>query len=201
MPTSVVRTVVHLTDKFANAVLFILSECSAPPGLTVLLKLMFRADSEHYRHHLRPITGLTYIALERGPVPDDYRDLMRALEARGYVELDPVELGAGLKRKERFRACRAFDATAFESSELEVLRRVVADHGHKTGAALSAEAHDETPWKAVWRDGEGETSPIPFALARWGDNRCTGADLTAAVEDVRDPAVQRAIAEIERAAE
>lgn len=190
----------HLTDKVANAVLFFLNECPTRPGLTVLLKLLFRADFEHYREHLKSITGVRYIALERGPVPDDYKDLMRALVARRYVDPEPMDIGAA-KPKECFVPLRKFDPDAFEPTEIAILRSVVQDHGHKDGVTLSGEVHEEIPWRAVWRDGEGEASPIPYALARWEDNRCTSADLEAAAGDVKAPDVQRAIAEITAAAE
>ena len=183
-------------DKFANAVLLVLDECESRPGLTVLVKLIFRADFEHYRAHLRSITGVEYEALERGPVPQDYRALFRKLVSRGDVgPPELVEVGSGYKPMERYTALRKPNLDAFNPEELAVLRKVIATDGRKSGAQLSAKTHDEPPWKFVWQDGEGEGQPIPYALARWEDNRCTPDDLAVAAKDLQDPEVQQALAE------
>jgi uncharacterized phage-associated protein len=183
-------------DKFANAVLFLLTECKATLGLTVLIKLLFRSDFEHYREHLRSITGLEYLALKRGPVPLDYRALFSKLVQRGDVAgPDFTDMGCGFRPMESYRPLRSPTLDAFDESELAVLQRVAVDYGHKTGAALSDETHAELPWRAVWRDGEGDGEVIPYTLARWEDNRCSPMDIDRARESLQDPEVQRVIAE------
>lgn len=183
-------------DKFANAVVLVLHERPGAIGLTVLVKLLFRADFEHYRQHLRPITGLEYVALERGPVPHEYRNLFRMLVQRGYLsQPDYVDVAPGMNPMESYRPLREPMLEAFEESELEVLRSVVASDGHKTGVTLSDETHAELPWRAVWADSVGNGEVIPYSLARWEDNRCTEKDADAARQTLADPDVQRSIAE------
>jgi len=187
-------------DKFANAVLLVLNESSSPPGLTVLLKLLFRSDFAHYREHLRPITGVEYVALERGPVPDDYRTLLQKLASRGEVAGELGDERVGYKPTECYRALRRPDLSAFEPSELAALRAVIASDAGKTGAQLSQETHAELPWRAVWRDGEGEAAHIPYALSRWEENRCDDADLKQAAEGLKRPDVQAVMAGLARVA-
>lgn len=184
-------------DKFSNATLFVLNECESLPGLTVLIKLLFRADFAHYRKYLRSITGAEYIALERGPVPDEYRLLFTKLQVRGHVVQETVDVGAP-RAMEILRPLRKPELAAFEESELEVLRSVVSSDGCKTGKQLSDETHAEIPWRAVWCDGDGEAETIPYALARWEDNRCSPEDVKAATERLSEPAIRAALAGLSR---
>jgi hypothetical protein len=185
-------------DKFANAVLLVLNESPSPPGLTVLLKVLFRSDFAHYQEHLRSITGVEYVALERGPVPHDYRSLLQKLASRGDVVAERVDVASGYKPMECYRALRRPDLAAFDPSELAVLRAVIAADAGKTGKQLSDETHAELPWRAVWRDGEGESAQIPYALSRWEENRCNAADLTQAANELQRTDVQAVIAQLVR---
>jgi hypothetical protein len=188
-------------DKFANAVLLALTECVPRPGLTVLIKLLFRADFEHYREHLRPSTGAEYVALERGPGPDDYRAIFRKLVSRGDLDgPEFIEVAPGYRPMECYKPMRRPDLSAFGPSELATLRAVIAMHGRKSGADLSAETHEELPWRAAWREGEGAGERIPYALARWEENRATDADIAAAAEALKRPDVEAALRELDRAA-
>lgn len=182
-------------DKFANAVVFLLTECPRKPGLTALLKMLFRADFQHYREHLAPITGVDYVALARGPVPQDYRLLMGKLEALGRVARQEVSTTPTMNDKVSYVPLGAPTNGALSESELAVLRSVVREHGNKTGAQPSEETHNEPPWRDVWQDGEGNGQRIPYALARAEENRCGPDDLDAAKRDIAAPAVQQFIAE------
>jgi hypothetical protein len=182
-------------DKFANAVVFLLRECKEQLGLTVLLKLLFRADFRYYERYLRSITGVQYAALERGPVPNNYRELVTRLVARGYVDRVMTDMGPGMKHRQDLRPLREPNLDAFSVAELEVLREIAKTEGCKTGAQLSAETHEELPWRCVYQGGDGDGETIPYSLARWEANRCSPADLAAAVEDLRDPEVQKFLSE------
>ena len=67
-------------DKLASTVLYLLRGCSAKLGLTSLLKMIYFADYRHFQEHLSPISGARYVAMERGPVVEDYWKVFEDLE-------------------------------------------------------------------------------------------------------------------------
>src|SRR5262245_21561989 len=78
-------------EKFANTVLFLLKGCGGA-GVLKLVKMLYFADFEHYRRHLRPITGAEYVALPNGPVPNDYKQLLEELETEGVIRRYDVQI-------------------------------------------------------------------------------------------------------------
>lgn len=166
--------------KFQNTVLYLLRGCSpAHPGVTSLLKMLYFADYEHYRRFLTPITGAEYVALERGPVVNGYKDLFQQLVDEGVVRrYDATVLGIKEKKLE-YRPEQEPDATVFSATELGVLDEVAAKYGSETGLALSEKTHLEGPWSLVWNWRE-PGRPIPYMLFRWLDNLPAPEDLVVA---------------------
>ena len=163
--------------KFENTVLYLLRRCfPEQPGLTVLLKMLYFEDYEHYRHHLSPITGADYVALERGPVVDGYKALFDEMTEKGLVTLfEATNVGHQDKTWE-YRPVGDPDLSLFSSTELDVLDLVAAHHGSETGVALSEKTHLEGPWSLVW-DARDQGRPIPYPLFRWLDNLPDESDL------------------------
>ena len=80
-------------DKLASTVLYLLRGCSATkPGLTSLLKMIYLADYRHFQEHLSPITGAPYVAMERGPVVQDYWKVFDDLEEQGLLRTEDVPM-------------------------------------------------------------------------------------------------------------
>lgn len=182
-------------NKFANAVLYLLHGCRDRPGLTKLLKLLFHTDFEHYRKHLRPITGAAYLAGERGPVPDGYGELLDHLVEGGVVERREVQV-QGAKPKVEFIPRRAPNSNLLEESEIEILDFVLATHGGMTGQMLSDMTHLDGPWTYSW-DPSNPCMPIPYATGRWLDNMCDDDDLAQAQEHLADPDVTAFISQLD----
>ncbi len=168
--------------KFENTVLYLLRRCfPVQPGLTSLLKMLYFADYEHYRQFLSPITGVEYVALERGPVVDGYKELFEQMTTKGIVSLfEATILGRSEKRLE-YRPEIEPDVTVFSSTELGVLDSVAHQYRTETGTALSEKTHLEGPWNFVW-DPHDPGRPIPYPLFRWLDNLPDEADLLEAKE-------------------
>src|SRR4051812_25045253 len=91
-------------EKLANAVLYVLRECPVRPGVTGLLKMLYFADYEHYRKHLRPITGAQYVALPNGPVLNNYREYFKRLVKEGYLEQSTVPVPGAAHPKLEYEA-------------------------------------------------------------------------------------------------
>jgi len=158
-------------EKLTNTVLYLLRGCApARPSTTSLLKLVWYADYEHYRKHLAPITGANYVALERGPVLDQYKQILDMLEQENVVKRikEPVQ-GHPDQPKIEFVPQAAPDETVFLESEIEVLDEVIRTCGGKSGNELSERTHREGPWSFAWNP-ERPGQPIPYVAFRWVEN-------------------------------
>ena len=182
-------------DKFENAVLYLLKR-SIPtrPGLTVLLKMLYFSDYEHYRRFLSPITGAKYVALERGPVVDQYEGLFEGMRTKGKLTvLGNTDPGSKIE----YRPASEVDLELFSDSELEAMNEVVARHGSETGNALSEKTHLEGPWSLVWNSRDPGRH-IPYPLFRWLDNLPDASAIEAArTELATRPEVLARIAELQ----
>lgn len=186
-------------DRLANAVLYLLRG-SPNPGLTKLLKLLYFSDFFHYRDHLSTITGASYVALERGPVIDGYKDVFDELERRGFISKREVPVvGHPDKPKQEYLALGEPDPKAFSAEERATLDDVLLRYGQKTGVELSEMSHEElAPWKLVWNP-HSPGSPIPLSLFRWLDNYADERDVEMARDRALRPEIKSAIAEALRA--
>jgi putative zinc finger/helix-turn-helix YgiT family protein len=112
---------------------------------TSLNKLLWYSDFLHFRVQGVGITGLTYVRLPYGPVPNEYKLLVAFLSDKEFV-VEPVDFGNGYEG-ERIRALDTPDRSLFVNSELTVLE-AVRDRLAKLGAGeISKLSHRESAWK------------------------------------------------------
>ena len=112
-------------EKFANTVLYLLKRCSPGnrPGLIKLNKLLALVDFTHYRRHLKPVTGLQYVALRMGPAPEEYQEHLDLLVASGVVQCNDVQIYGKSKPKQEFSTTRDANLTVFTASEIRSAER------------------------------------------------------------------------------
>ena len=186
-------------DKCANVVLYFLEKCP-DSGSTKLLKLLYLADSEHYRQHLRSITEATYVALERGPVLDKYKEHFESLENDGVLGRTLVPVHGDQTPMDRYTPRQHPNVEALEDSERAVLAQVYKRYGSRTGKELTALLHRDGPWSWVWDPEHPQGQEIPAALIRWAENFPTEADLATAGEELARDDVRAALQAIESGA-
>jgi uncharacterized phage-associated protein len=187
--------------KFENAVLYLLHRCSPTrPSLTSLLKMIYLSDYEHYRQFLAPITDTQYVALERGPVVDDYKRIFSEMVEAEILTLHESSILGRKEKKSEYQPVMEPDVSVFSSSELGVMDSVAEKDGTKTGVFLSEKTHLEGPWQYVW-DWRDPGQPIPYLLFRWVDNLPTDDDLERAADHVSaNQEIQARIEELQTAA-
>jgi putative zinc finger/helix-turn-helix YgiT family protein len=78
----------------------------------VLNKLLWYADCNHVRQHGESLTGLRYARIDRGPVPDDYVELYKYLDAEKVLRYASAET---------LIPRMPFDATVFSKSEIKTI--------------------------------------------------------------------------------
>lgn len=186
-------------DKFANTVLYVLERCQpARPGSTHLLKMLWYCDYSHYRKHLQSITGGQYVAMERGPVLDGYRDLFTRLETDRVVEVHNVPVW-GHPENDKVELHPLMEASAAVLSEIEreTIEQVIRECADKSGNLLSERSHREPPWMISYP--VKPNGVIPYTLFRWLDNAPTEADLLKAKAALERPDTKKALAALNAA--
>lgn len=128
-----------------KAVIGVLTSVTDGVWKTTLNKLLWYADFTHYKKQGVGITGLTYVRLLYGPVPDEYKFLVTLLPESEFV-VEPVEFDDG-HAGERITAVDTPDFSLLTASELTVLE-AVRDKLAKLGAkVISERSHEESAWK------------------------------------------------------
>lgn len=120
-----------------------------------LMKLLWYADSLHFKRTGRATSGLVYLALDMGAVPEAHRHLM-LLDG---IAVDEVEYGEHIGY--RLRPVDGFAVKQLNSTELAVLDDVIDEFGALNAQHISARMHEE---EAYQRTPLGR--PISFELAR-----------------------------------
>lgn len=172
--------------KFSQTVLYLLKRCGRKPGITLLNKLLFLSDKEHYRRHLITITGADYVADERGPVVDGMRVHMSYAIHGGIVERDKTSQG------DQYTAKFDPNLKMFKDTEIEVLNEVAARHGRKSGNEMSDFTHRGLEWGVCW-SADHPFTPIPRALFNWEDNLATEPEIATAIEALQSAEMEAEI--------
>lgn len=111
---------------------------------TKLNKFLFYADFLHTKHFGDPITGLSYVRLQHGPVPNKYELIFATLDLAGDIAIHEVVEGERISYLHL--AKRAPDITAFARTELEVLMRVQREFEKVDATRISQRSHQEEAW-------------------------------------------------------
>jgi len=112
---------------------------------TKLLKLLFYADFKHFKEHTVSITGLRYVHLPYGPVPDNYDYYLAALQKDGAMKV--AERLVGDYAGEEFAAGLEPDLSVFAEAELRTLKFVVQKFNKFSSARISRYVHEEAAYK------------------------------------------------------
>lgn len=112
---------------------------------TKLNKLFFYSDFCNYRDTGYSITGITYRAIQYGPVPAEYNKLYIKLCDDEQISVTEKDLGQGIF-VEQIRSCKTFDPSLFSKSELKVLELIALTFKDKNTPEIVSKSHEETAW-------------------------------------------------------
>ncbi len=143
-PTSLTR--------LKNIMMFILGKCG-DVWCTKMNKLLFYVDFLSYRERGMAMTGLTYKAIEFGPVPERW-DRVYSEFPEVYQELK----SAGDFVGNVLRTSGQADLTVFSDGELKVMERVCSAFATCSSRDISRLSHQE----AAWLNHRELRSQIPF---------------------------------------
>lgn len=136
--------------KLFNAILFF---CKEGVGKTKLCKLLFYADFKHFQEYALSITGVRYMHLPDGPVPDEYElyyatliNDEKSLKKRIIYHTEDIY-------EEKLTSQQEPDLSIFCESELKILV-TVKEHFKDYGAKAISESSLKEPGYTETMDGE-----------------------------------------------
>ncbi|MBL7966988.1 MAG: DUF4065 domain-containing protein [Prolixibacteraceae bacterium] len=129
--------------KTAQMVLWLAKELS--PYKTAMNKLLFYADFLHFKNTGRSITGLKYVAIDFGPVPNHYGSMYEMLMDENIIGINGSMTDFGFT--ERFVPGQIeIDKSVFDDSETSDIDRIVREIGKKSTKEIVEQSHQEEAW-------------------------------------------------------
>lgn len=116
------------------------------PYKTKLNKLMFYSDFNHFRSYAQSITGLKYVAIPYGPVPNHYEYLFEGLVEEGIIEKKYTVNLHGEVEQILPTGKIQFDASLFSASEIESIKCIAEKFKEKSAAEITESSHQEPAW-------------------------------------------------------
>ncbi len=143
--------------KVFNAILFF---CKDGTFKTRLNKFLFYADFKNYKETSVSITGLRYVHLPLGPVPDNYEYYFASLVNDHAIRIEEICFTDHCG--EKLVSERKPDLSLFSDSELKTLLFVKEHFQNMTSRVISEYSHEERAYK--------ETSPGKLISYSYADD-------------------------------
>lgn len=124
---------------------------------TMINKLLFYTDFYSYKTRGVGVTGLSYVAIQRGPVPLRWDRVYSFFDG---IEQSIVRFGKDAEGT-RLETKKSFDKSLFTDAELGILEKVYNRFSLLNSTQISEASHDEDAWKNY----VGRKEPIDFSLA------------------------------------
>ena len=150
-------------DKFRNVLLYVLEQCAGKPnvGETVLYKLLYFIDFNHYEIYEEHLTGAHYRKLPYGPVPQKLDSIINHMIKKG--DLQRIKTKYHHYPQTRYLPWVKADLTKMNASEKKTIDSVIERFSDWSASAISEYSHKDMPWKA---SEEGEVIDYELAFYR-----------------------------------
>jgi DNA-binding XRE family transcriptional regulator/uncharacterized phage-associated protein len=150
-------------EKFRNVLLYLLEKCAGKPnvGETVLYKLLYFADFNHFEAYEKHLTGAAYRKLPYGPVPLHLDQVLENLVNEGKLQKIKTEYFG--YPQTRYLPLEKANLKVLDGAEKETLDQVIEQYSDWSAKAISEFSHKDMPWKAT---GEGEYIDYELAFYR-----------------------------------
>lgn len=128
-------------EKMRQLIVYFSQKCQ--PFVTKMNKLLFYSDFLHFKRTGVSITGMSYQAIAKGPVPMRYDDLYA--NATDIVEKEDIFYPNDVSG-ERFITNNNFDASIFNDKEIETLEMIIERFKNTTTKEIVEISHTENAW-------------------------------------------------------
>lgn len=143
-------------EKARQMVLFFAQQCS--PFVTKMNKLLFYSDFLHFRSTGFAISGISYQAITRGPVPQRFDGLY--YNVSDLVDFEEVFYDQNISG-DQITTKHSFDASMFTPDELKSMEKVAERFKTTTTKTIVDISHDED----AWIDNHENRKLIPYSYA------------------------------------
>ena len=149
-----------------NALIFF-SEEVIWPGKVKLFKLLYFLDFIHFEQTGRSVTGLTYNAWPKGPVPEDLNNEWTKPSADFNEHVTRVNrILTPSKSRQSIKPRKAFRPEIFTERELAIMQSLAKLHFRDTAKDMRDASHFKTgPWDEIYKVQGRKQAEIPYELA------------------------------------
>lgn len=152
--------ITHRREKLINAIIYF-AKHTQYFGKIKLMKLLFFLDFTHFKQTGKPVTGLEYLAWEKGPVS---KDLFLELNDMKPDLKDAIKL-VPQGNLIRIVGKREFDSTHFTKRELRLLENLCFIFRDAKAEEMSEISHlKNEPWHKTISE-KGENAKIDYLLS------------------------------------
>ena len=131
------------------------------PYKTKMNKLLFYSDFLSYKNTGFSISGVRYVAINRGPVPNNFQSIFEYQHNSRVVYVQVENFGEYFGERFLPSHNKSFNAEVFTRAELEVLEQV-ATHFEKTSTKEIVELSHKEP---AWTKNQEEKKMISYRYA------------------------------------
>ncbi|MBP6611772.1 MAG: DUF4065 domain-containing protein [Paludibacter sp.] len=147
-------------DKFAEMVLFFSKELK--PMKTKLNKLLFYADFSHFKQTGFSISGVSYKAIQMGPVPNNFQSLYEYIANNELIDIVNIPYTDEIIGEQFLPSVgKQFDSSLFSDVEIKILRYVCDKFRNASTQEMINISHQET----AWIDNENTKKTIDYVFA------------------------------------
>jgi putative zinc finger/helix-turn-helix YgiT family protein len=116
------------------------------PYKTKMNKLLFYSDFAHYRENGQSISGLKYVAIPYGPVPDGYEMLYGILSNEKKINLNLTMTELDEITQILPASDLKFDPSIFSSTEIKAMEYIAEKFKNTTAMEIVEISHKEPAW-------------------------------------------------------
>jgi transcriptional regulator with XRE-family HTH domain len=140
-------------DKFKEVLLYILDRVGSKPniGETVIYKLLYFMDFDHYEKYEEQLIGAKYIKNHFGPTPVEFAKIVESMISQ--EEMEKIKSKYFDYPQTKYLPVRKPDLSKLNALELETIEDVLNKLSDMNAAQISKYSHDDIPWKTT-KDGE-----------------------------------------------
>ena len=141
MPSALSGYVAFSQQKLKSAVEYFIKE-QGGVFVTKMNKLLFYADFLSYRRKGYGMTGLCYVAMQFGPVPENWGKIYDSISGVGMNEYIFPDMSSGIELDSEAEP----DMTVFDDIEISVLKEVSDRFKNVKAGEISKISHQESGW-------------------------------------------------------
>lgn len=128
-------------SKLKNVILFFIEKFHGV-FVTQMNKLLFYTDFLSYRECGQAMTGLTFKAIQHGPVPERWDKVYALLDDIDQIEVEVKNGNIGNK----LVSAMSCDLSGFTNEQMGILEKVYATFKNDSSTSISRKSHDELAW-------------------------------------------------------